>query len=156
MVALVLNDTSVKSLHGNVDALGLAVVGTQTNLRVARHTTTESWHAQASFPVFLHLIGQGGNLGVDVHGKRNGRGIRAAWVRPDFHDDDLFRDMHLRRGQASAIVLMHGFNHIVDKLLDGWGQDLIRRHWFRYLAQYRMPQTGNFEYHQRHSPSCEI
>src|SRR5215475_5713563 len=108
MVALVLNDTSVESLYGNVDALGLAVVGTQTNLCVARHTTPESWHAQASFPVFLHLIGQGGNLGVDIHRQRNGRGMRAAWVRPDFHDDDLLRDMHLWRGQASTIILVHG------------------------------------------------
>src|SRR5262249_7498337 len=156
MVALVLNDTSVESLYGNVDALALAVVGTQTNLRVARHTTTESWHAQASFPVFLYLIGQGGNLGVDVHRERNRRGMRAAWVRTDFHDDDLFRDMHLRRGQASAIVLMHGCNRIVDKLLHSWGHDLIRRHWFRYLAQHWMPWTGPFEYHQRRSPSCEI
>jgi hypothetical protein len=65
--------------------------------------------------------------------------------------------MHLRRGQTGAIILVHGFNHIVDKLLDGWSQDLIRRHWFRHLlAQHRMPQTGNFEYHQRRSPSCEI
>src|SRR5215813_1615791 len=134
MVALMLDDAGVEALHSNVDAVGPAVVGTQTNLRVARHTATESWHTQASFPVFLHLIGQGGNLGVDVHRKRNGRGIRAAWVRPDFHDDDLFRDMHLRRSQASAVVLMHGFNHIVYKLLNSWSHDLLRRYWFRYLA----------------------
>src|SRR5206468_213549 len=103
MVALVLDDAGVEALHGNVDAVGLAVVGTQTNLRVARHTTTESWHAQASFPVFLHVFGQGGDLGVDVHRERNGGGVRAVWARSDFHDDDLLRDMHLRRGQASAI-----------------------------------------------------
>src|SRR5262245_66034053 len=98
MVALVLNDTSVESLHGNVDAVGLAVVGTQTNLRVARHTTTESWHAQASFPVFLHLIGQGGNLGVDIHGNRNGRGMRAVWVRTHFRGDDVHPGLQVVRG----------------------------------------------------------
>src|SRR5262245_33846112 len=147
MVALVLDDTGVEPLHGNVDTVGLAVVGTQTDLRIARHTTTESWHAQTSFPVFLHFIGQGSDLGVEIHSKRNGWGIRAAGVRPDFHDDDLFRDMHLWRGQASPIVFMHSFDHVVDKLLDSRGQDLIGRHWLCYLAQYRMPQTGNFEYH---------
>jgi hypothetical protein len=55
--------------------------------------------------------------------------------------------MHLRRGQASTIVLVHGFDHIINKLLDSRGRDRIRRHRFRHLAQHRMPQTGNFEYH---------
>src|SRR5688572_13769003 len=103
MVTLMLDDTGVESLHVNVDPVRLAVVGTQANLCVAWHTTTHPWHTQTPFPVFLHLIGQRGNLGVNVYGERNGRGIRAAWARPDLHDDDLFRDMHLRRGQTSAI-----------------------------------------------------
>jgi hypothetical protein len=42
--------------------------------------------------------------------------------------------MHLWRGQASAVILVHGFDHVVDKLLDSRGQDLIGRHWFGYLA----------------------
>ena len=33
-------------------------------------------------------------------------------------------------------------------------RDLIRRHRFCHLAQHRMPQTGNFEYHRHHTPSC--
>ena len=60
--------------------------------------------------------------------------------------------MHLQGGQASAIVLMHSFDHVVDKLLDSRG-------WIDQEALVllpggdRMPGRATL-YHRRRTPSC--
>ena len=110
MVTLVLDDAGAESLHGNIDAVGLAVVGAQTNLRIARHATTDPGHAQASFPVssISSVRGMISGLMYTVSGMT---GHLDGGTRCHFHNNDLLRDMHLRRGQASAIVLVHSSDH---------------------------------------------
>jgi hypothetical protein len=53
--------------------------------------------------------------------------------------------VHLRRGQAGAVVLVHGLEHVVDEPLDVRGRDGLGRHGLGDLPQHWMTQARDLQ-----------
>jgi hypothetical protein len=53
--------------------------------------------------------------------------------------------VHLRRGEAGAVVVVHGFEHVVDQALDVGRADPLGRHRLGYLPEYRMSQMRDLQ-----------
>ena len=128
-----------------VQPLPLAVVRLQANPRVPRHPAAHARHAQAALPVLHLLLGERRDFRVDIDRQRNVRGVRIARVLRHLHHHDLLRHVHLRGGQAGAVVFIHGLDHVVDELLYLRRRDLIRRHRLGDLPQHRVPQSSYLE-----------
>ena len=55
---------------------------------------------------------------VDEHGERDLRRVGVARVAEHLDDAHLLRHVHLVGGEAGAVVLAHGLDHVVDEALD--------------------------------------
>ena len=67
------------------------------------------------FPILDHIAADDGDFGVDEGERRRMRFALVAIVeRGDEEADPL---VHLRRGEADAVVLGHRVHHVVDQLL---------------------------------------
>ncbi len=53
--------------------------------------------------------------------------MRVARIIGYLQDCDLFEFMDLHSSEANTIILLHGFDHIIDKFLELPGADLIKR-----------------------------
>src|SRR2546425_9948973 len=60
-------------------------------------------------------------------------------------DRDLSRGVPLIRGEARAVVLAHGLDHVVDEPLDLRRTDLVPRDGFRHLAEDGMAEARDFQ-----------
>ena len=82
---------------------------------------------EASLPADLGLVAQGRHDGVDHHGQRDRR-LGALVVGRDLDDREAQPHVDLRRGEADALVLVHGLDHVVDEPLDVGRADGLLRH----------------------------
>src|SRR5262249_11035989 len=57
VIALVLDDASVKSIHYPVDRISLRVDTDVAEPQIARNHATQTGHREASFPALLHFVG---------------------------------------------------------------------------------------------------
>ncbi len=87
-----------------------------------------------------------GDHGIDDDGERDVRRVRVAGIALHLDDGDLEQRVHLWCGEAGAVVLAHGLDHVVDEALDLRGADALQAApGCADLAQDRMPQPGDLE-----------
>src|SRR6185437_14323228 len=76
-----------------------------------RYILAEIWNAQAAFALFLFAF-RVDDLGIGQY--QFGVGV---FLEGDVDDGEALRDADLRRSKANALSLVHGFEHVVDELL---------------------------------------
>jgi hypothetical protein len=54
--------------------------------------------------------------------------------------------VHLRGGEARAVVLGHRLQHVVDQVLDLGRADALRRYRLGDPAEHGMPEAGDLEH----------
>ena len=78
----------------------------------------------------------------------HGRLVLGHWQRVFFveleHDHTL-ADVHLRRGEARAVELVHALEQVVAELLEGGALDALLRDGSCDLTKHRMAHVGDFE-----------
>ena len=71
--------------------------------------------------------------------------VRVAGIAVHLDHADLLERVHLGRGEAGAIVLAHGLDHVVDEALGVRGPDLLRGDGLGELSQDRVAEARDFQ-----------
>ena len=101
----------------------------------ALHAVVDAGHRQAPL-VAAHALGAGlDDLGIDEH-------QRAAAVLRHVDDDQALVHVDLRRRQADAVGLVHGFEHVVHELPDAC-IDRLHRAGDRVQARVWVTENGS-------------
>ncbi len=82
-----------------------------------RHHTAQARYRQAAFPTILQFAGGWRDHRVEQDGLRHRLGIRVTLAALEAKYHQLQVDADLRRRQADTADVMHGFEHVVDQLL---------------------------------------
>lgn len=129
VVTFVLDHPRVEALHRAIDRLAVGIHARVVQPTPARHTTTESRHAQAALPAPVALVPQGCEHRVDQHGAGDRRGVGIARVGPvaaEQHHPQGHAD--LGGGEAGAAAGHHGVVQIHDQLPHGRGVHIGHSH----------------------------
>ena len=102
-----------------------AIVGAHLDLARARHAAADVGNAQAAFPVLDHVAVPTGVISGLMSAISGTRALVVFVLvlvvvrrRREAGDEEAQALVHLRRGQADAVVLAHRLDHVVDQLLD--------------------------------------
>src|SRR5574342_369253 len=145
VVGLVLDDAREELLRLALDAASFPVIRVEPNGGEPRHHPAHVGHGETALPALFHLLGQRGQRRIDEDGQRDARGFRIARVLVDLDDADPLEDVHLRGGEARAVVLAHGLDHVVDEPLRVGRPYLADGHRQRLLPQYGVSQARDLQ-----------
>src|SRR5258705_262801 len=120
VVGLVLRDARRKILQRQLDGAAVAIERADHDLRVAGDHPADIRDAQAAFPSLFHRRAVGNDLGVDD----DGRLALRVGVLVQQCDEQAQSFVHLRRGEADAVVLVHRVDHDVDQILERCALDV--------------------------------
>jgi hypothetical protein len=162
VVDFVLQDSGVPSVRFNNDGLGLLIQAFDSNAFGAGHDRGESCHAETSFEKFRGLLSFHSQFRINQDVKRNGAALTLGRLLgrelldvlgPILDDYELQRQADLRRRQSHSRRVAHGLAHRLDQVLDGTGDNFLRRKRTSRLAQDRFSSLPDFE---RHLDSLQV
>ena len=145
MVVLVLHDAGMEVGHLTFDHIAVAVHPAIADARRARHRGAQVRDRQAALPVQHAFLAQQFDFRIDQHraGHRDVVRIGAGALAGDAEHEQPQRHMDLRRGEADAGRVLHGFDHVADQPAD------FRRagvgHRVAAAEQHRVTHAGDLE-----------
>src|SRR5262249_35162806 len=116
VIGLVLDDTRREIVRAQFHPVPFAIHRPDANLPRARHTTADVGDAQASLPVLDDVAANDGDFGIDDDDRCDLLTLIGRIKRGHENADAL---VHLWRGEAHAVILDHGLDHVVDEPLNG-------------------------------------
>lgn len=145
VIPLVLDHARVKARGDKAQRNALAIPRFNFDALEPGDSTAQIGDAETALPVLLHIIFE--RRDTRIYKNRQGdRGLFwIAGVIGDFQDGDLPRLMYLICGKTNAVILLHGFNHIIDKALDRWRLQFIPRQRLGRFTKHWMSEPGHLE-----------
>ena len=108
-----------------------------------RHAAPHVGDAETSFPVFDDVAADDGDFGIDDHVRL---GLLLDVVSGiERRDENAQPFVHLRGGQADAVILGHRVDHVVDELLHGGGLDVASFEGPRLGAQHGVAHARDLQ-----------
>src|SRR5262245_46739399 len=112
VIELMLDHSREKALGSDLDLLPFPVECINTELAPPWHPPAKVGNAQATLPIFDQLLVEDSYLRIHKDSHRNSA------TRPLAFDDGNSKGfVNLRSGESDAVILHHGFEHVVDELL---------------------------------------
>src|ERR1700730_5460876 len=144
MVHLVLDYPGMKVVHASVDGLALGVYAGISQVAEPWDHPSHAGYRETSLPTVLHLVAEGGQLGVDQHGVGHRCGLRVARIVVHAENHHAQAHAYLRRGKSRPIEILHRVPHIGDQVFERWGAELPNR--FGHRQEPRIAHLQNFAY----------
>src|SRR5258705_7729588 len=141
VIRLVLRDARGESLERQLDGAAVAIERADHDLRVAGNHPADIRDAQAAFPSLFNRRAVGKDLGVDD----DGRLALRVGVLVQQCDEQAQPFVHLRRGEADAVLLVHRVDHVVDQFLERCALDVGFVERPRAFTEDRMAHARDFE-----------
>ncbi len=141
MVGLVLGDPCRETLERQLQRLAVAIQRANGDVGPAWHHAADVRDAEAPLPTLGRRVTNRHDLGVDDH---RGVRFRTRILLEQRHEDSNVL-VHLRPGQADAVVLVHRLDHVVDELLQQHVPQLRRLHGSRAFPQHGMSHARDFQ-----------
>ena len=143
---------AVKPEAGISKRLPLPIEGAQHDVARARHLAADVRDAEAAFPVLDRVRPGDRDLRIDHRHQRHALLVVvlvAVGARREAGHEQADALVHLRRGQADALVLGHRLEHVVDQLLDARRLDLADVDRPRPRTQHRVAHVRNLQNRHR-------
>ena len=108
MIHLMLDADGQQAIGFQLELLAVTVQGAHLDAGRTLDAIVDARHGQATFVVDLLFFAGPGDLRVDEH-------LQLVFLFGDVDHHHLDMRVHLRRGQADARGVVHGFGHVVDQ-----------------------------------------
>src|SRR4030095_10060707 len=135
-----LDHSREKAFGSDLDLLPFPIERINTQLAPPWHTPTKIGNAQATLPIFDQLVVEDSHLRIHKDSHRDGA------TRPVAFDDGNRKGfVNLRGGEADAVILHHGFEHVVPKLLSACPGQALRGYTPGFHSEHRMSKVADLQ-----------